>query len=191
MVVVLVFGIDVSGDIESGNHKYMAVFICTEEFFNAVIRRLQLRTAKNEFNKKAIRKLILDTFEFDAHECFALCIKIERKKLLQVVERKDKTSPNNLRTRKILYAYNKAVWRLVSGRVGDFLKQHKQDFGDAVFESDGDCISFLKDVAIKRAEPSYAHMIADAIAWANNAGKAPKGVIEMDATEQIAKALQK
>ena len=191
MVIVLVFGIDVSGDLESGNYKYMAVFICTEEFLNGVIRRLGLSTASGGFYKRATRRLILDNFKFDAHECLALCIKIERKRLLQVMESKAKTSPSNLRTRKILYNYNTAVWTSVRELIGDFLNQHKQDFGDAVFESDGDCISFLKDVAIKRAKPSYAHMIADVIAWANNAGKAPKGVIEIDATDQIVKTLQR
>ena len=44
MAVALVFGIDVSGCPESGNYKYMAVFICTEEFLNVVVRRLQLNT---------------------------------------------------------------------------------------------------------------------------------------------------
>ena len=191
MVVVLLFGIDVSGDPESGNYKYMAVFICTEEFLNAMIRRLKLRTGGGFGNKKENRKFILATFKFDTPECLALCITIDRKKLLQIAERRVKTGASNLRTNKILYAYNKAAWRSVSGHVEDFIKQHKQDFGDAVFESDGDCIAFLKDVGFKRTAPSYAHMFADAIAWANNAGKAPKGVIEIDATGQIAKALRK
>lgn len=191
MAVALVFGIDVSGDPKSGSYKYMAVFICTEEFFNAMIRRMKLHDARDGFYKKDTRKSILATFEFDTPECLALCIKIERKKLLQIAERKAKTNPSNLRTRKILYAYNTAVWNSVRGRVVNFLNQHKRDFGDAVFESDGDCISFLKDAALKRTEPSYAHMIADAIAWANNAGKAPRGVIEIDATEHIVKTLRK
>lgn len=191
MVMMMVFGIDVSGDPESGNHKYMAVFICTVEFLNSTIRHLQLNHKRDGFyNKKETRKSIL-AIEFNAHGCLALCVKIERKKLLQIAERRAKTGASNLRTNKILYAYNKAVWRSVSGRIEDFLKRYKQDFSDAVFESDGDCIAFLKDTALKRTEPSYAHMIADAIAWANNAGKAPKGVIEIDATDQIAKALRK
>ena len=101
-----------------------------------------------------------------------------------------KADASNLRTSKIRYAYHQAVWRSVRGRIADFLKQHKQDFDDAVFESDGDCVNFLKDVAVRRTEPSYAHMMADAIAWANNA-KAPKGVIEIDATGQIVTALRK
>ena len=190
MVVVLVFGIDVSGNPESGNHKYLAVFICTEEFLNTMIRRLQLRTRGGFGNKKENRKSILATFEFNSPGCLALCVKIERNKLLHVVERKSKTNASNLRTNKILYAYHKAVWSSVRGSIQDFINQHKQDFGDVVFESDGDCIAFLKDVAIKRTTPSHAHMIADAIAWANNAGKAPKGVVEIDATDQIAKALR-
>ena len=73
MAVALVFGIDVSGCPESGNYKYMAVFICTEEFLNVVVRRLQLNTVGGGFGtKKKNRKSILDSFKFNSRECLAL-----------------------------------------------------------------------------------------------------------------------
>lgn len=183
-------GVDVSGDPESGNHKYMAVFACTEEFVNAAVRHLQLDVVGGgSGNKREARKSILAALDFDAHECLALCIRIERKKLLSIGERAAKTRGSNLRTRKILYAYHRAVWHSARDRIENFLNQNKQDFDDAVFESDGDCIEFLKDAAVRRTSPSYAHMIADALAWANNACNAPKGIIEIDATAQIARSL--
>ena len=191
MAVALVFGIDVSGCPESGNYKYMAVFICTEEFLNVVVRRLQLNTVGGGFDTKKKTENPYLTLSSLIHANVLLCIKTERKKILQIVESEAKADASNLLTSKIRYAYHQAVWRSVRGRIADFLKQHKQDFDDAVFESDGDCVNFLKDVAVRRTEPSYAHMMADAIAWANNANKAPKGVIEIDATGQIVTALRK
>ena len=165
----LVYAIDVSGNLESGNHKYMGIIVCTGEFHDAIVRNLGLDTIPP--NKHRIREDVLSRVQFRGRECLALCVRIEQNNVLKKMYRAVPGTKNlgvqrNLSIRKNIRAYHGTVWYLIRDPIMDFLHRYRQGFEDIVFEADGDCADFLANVGLRHTAPLHAHRFADAIACA-------------------------
>ena len=115
---------------------------------------------------------------------------MEQKAVLKKLGKATRLRMKNISARKNLRAYNGALWHSIREPIMGFLRLHRQGFEDIVFEADGDCTDFLADIGIRRTLPSYAHGIADAVAWANNRNVEPDGVDRTDVVESIIKRLK-
>ena len=187
--MTLVYGIDVSGNLESGNYKYMGIFICTKEFHDATVKKLGLDKTQISLHKRQVRNTVLSQIRFKNRECLALCVKMERKAALEWMSKATRSKTKHMNVNKIMRTYNRELWRSIEKEVMGFLHRHRQGYEDIIFESDQDCILFLVDMGIKHTDPGHGYTIADAIAWANNRGNEPSGVKRINAYEKILKRM--
>lgn len=176
----LIVGMDVSGNIEFGNYQFMAIVIGTKERIDSLVRRsgnrkIHMTTIRN----KKEQNRILESLIFDHTECIAFCIRLEREKILEKIRNTERKN-RSLNNRKLLHAYHHLVWRAIRDNVEKFLHQHGYGISDVVFQCDGDCRSFAKDLGWHHEAEGSAHMLADAVAWANSHGREPTGVVHLD-----------
>lgn len=182
---------DFSGNQESGNYKYLAVVACTAEFLNPIISGANLRnTVKSTASKKARRQDILAKLDAEKSGCLALCLKTDKASILSGIVRMAERQKKAPKSESLAYAYDNAVMEGIRVDLDQFLNRHGRSLGDVKIEADHDCKDLLRHANIRQTGESYAHMIADAVAWANNRGDEPRGVKPRDITGHLYKRLK-
>lgn len=187
----LVAAVDVSGDQRSGNHKFLAIVIGTEEKINAIRKNLgnnkiHMSTIKSQSAKERIISKVI----FDGRESIAFCLRIDMKHILEPIKSK-RTTQKRKGQKRIYRIYYNAVIYLVRKRIENFLTSHHYAIHDVYFQCDIDCRNMIKDNGLKHDSPGSAHDLADVVAWANNRCVEPKGVIPIDLTEELKNSLEK
>lgn len=173
---------DFSGNQKYGNCIYLAVVACTVEFLNQLIRGANLGTGKADACKKARRQSILAELDAKKPGCLILCVKTDKDAVLARITDMARRQKRNPRAESVVSAYHNAVVGYFRNDLDSFLKRHGWSLQEIKVESDHDCEELLKHASIQRTREEYAHMVADAVAWANNRGDEPPGVKQLDVT---------
>ncbi len=185
-VPILLVGMDASGNPTSGNHKFVAIIIGTEERIASLIRRLGNRAIHmHMIRSKKEQDRIIEELCFDHTECIAFCIRLERKQIFEKLYRGKLKKSRYIQNTTILRTYHYLVWRDIRDHVEKFLHQHGYGIGDVVFQCDGDCRDFAKDMGWHHEAAGSAHMLADIVAWANAHGREPAGAVRLDLTDSV------
>ena len=185
-------GIDVSGDEEHGNHRYMAIVIGTEDCINSQMEKMGLKQLHmRTMTTRKRRKLILDTLDFSNKDILALCIRIEKKRTLAQLQksRKHRHDPHLARTAEA--RFDKILWQYINGKMRDFATQHNETLVEIHFQCDADCRDFVRRVGLHPADCGNAYCLVDTVAWFNSHGKEPKGVRPMNLYADILERLKK
>ena len=181
---LMIAGMDVSGNPESGNHKFMAIVMGTEERIASLVKRLGTDTIHmNTIRDKEEKSRLIKKLAFDHTECIAFCIRLERDRVLDRIYRKRKR--RHVDDMKLLRTYHYLLWRTLRTRAEKFLHQHGCGIDDVVFQCDGDCRNFAKDLGWHHGAASSAHMLADIVAWANAHGQEPTGAVPLDLADLL------
>ena len=181
---MLFIAVDVSGDPEYGNYKFMGLVIGTNKGIRSIIERLgnnkiHMSTIKNKKDQlKIIRQL-----NFDNKEIIAFCIRIEKDKVIKKIKEMKKNK--NIGHQKIMRVYNHLLMYHLREKITLFLNKHNYSMSEVIFQCDSDCVNFVKDNNLRHTHAGDAHMLADIVAWGNNRNKEPKGVISIDLTKVI------
>ena len=181
-MVKIIAGMDVSGDQEYGNHKFMAIVIGTRDsvcFTMKCLGNKQIHMV--EIRDKKQQERIISQLKFDGKENIAFCIQIEKNKIIQNIL-ETKRIKQNVSKAKIYRAYHYLLLRHVRAQIETFLGKHGNALSDVVFECDMDCVNFAKDAGLKHTQRGDAYVLSDIVAWANNRGLEPRGVVVMDIT---------
>lgn len=187
----LVAAMDVSGDQYSGNHKFLAVVVGTEEKINAIVKNLgNSKTHMSMIKSKNIKDRIISEVIFDGRESIAFCIRIDMKHILEPIKSRRTTQRRTGQSR-IYRIYYRAVIYLVRKHIENFLASHRYAIHDIYFQCDDDCRNMIKYNGLKHDEPGSAHDLADIVAWANNRCMEPEGVVSIDLTGAIKGYLKK
>lgn len=182
---------DFSGTLESGNFVYLAVVACTDEFLDQLIGGADLARPVNAIARKKSRRLcILAKLDARKPGCLILCVKTDKSSVLSKINYVMQRQKKNPKTEAIAYAYHNAVMDLVGDELDEFLKRHGESLQEIRVEADHDCWDLLKHTNMRRTGESYAHMVADAVAWANNRGDEPPGAKSLDVTAHAYKTLK-
>ena len=187
----LVAAMDVSGDQYSGNHKFLAVVIGTEEKINAIVKNLgNNKIHMSMIKSKSIKDRIISEVVFDGKESIAFCLRIDMKHILEPVKSKRTTRRRTGQSR-MYRIYYRAVIYLIRRHIENFLASHHYAIHDIYFQCDDDCRNMIKYNGLKHDRPGSAHDLADIVAWANNRCTEPEGVVSINLTEEIKDRLKK
>lgn len=176
-------GMDVSGDSESGNHKFMAIVIGTDEGVEALARRLgskpiHMSSARSRDEKNSI----VGKTEFDRKNLMGLCLRLEKKQTFSKLREHSKKHRFTNR-RKLSRTYHALMWSLLRDRVEQFLQPHNYEVHRLDVQCDSDCRNFVTDCGWRSAKPGPAHALADVLAWGNSHGREPKGTVRLDLSD--------
>ena len=185
-------GVDVSGTPGSGNYGHMGVAACTRTGADRTVKMLQRHGLDLASRKQDLRNLVLDETNFDMRQYAGFCIRLERDATLEKL--KPRLEPGrrpNPALNKIIRRYHYLHFGSVRDQLEEFLNGHGCALPSMTVECDSDSRGFVADIGLRPAEPSYAHLVADAVAWANHRGIEPDGVISVDRVDEIARMLRR
>ena len=180
-----VFGsMDVSGDLVVGNHKYLGVFMATQDGIGTIFRQLRRMNIRiDDLKRKRRRRDTADGIDFDGGECVAFCARIDRDPIIRRTKRMrrlKKTSEGKIRK-----TYHNVLFHTLKDKMEDFSLAHGAALAEVRFQCDSDCMNFIRDAGLMSDSEGDAHAIADNIAWANNAGIEPRGTRPLDLVSEL------
>ena len=182
---------DVSGDEEHGNHKYMAIVIGTEDCINLQIKKLDLKfTHMKLLVNKRDKKFIQSKLDFTKKDILAFCIRVEKKRVLGLAHKGRKYKHAQHAARTVETKFDRILWQNIKGKMRDFATRHNETLEHIRFQCDADCRDFVRHVGLRPADPDSAHALVDIVAWFNNHGLEPEGVHNIDLTADILKRLK-
>ena len=177
---------DVSGDQSSGNHKFMALVIGTEESVEAMMRRLGSdRIHMSGIKDPKERMGMINKVSFDGREYIGLCMRVEKKLVLEKAQKRTKGRRMRAGKMKMTSTYHRLVWSMMRDYVEEFLWRHGCEISDISFQCDADCRDFAKDMGWKITHAESAHTLADVVAWANGHEQEPKGTVTLDLVSRL------
>ena len=183
---------DFSGDQESGNYKYLGIVVCTKDFLDKFVKDVNLRrTERSATSKRTMRRDILSKLDARKPGCLILCVKTDREAVLAEITNMARRQRKTIRSNSLSYAYDNAVMNSVMQDLEPFLRRHGTSLSEIKVEADHDCVDLLRHASVHRIGESYAHDMADTVAWANCRGSEPEGVKSMDITADLCKSLKR
>jgi len=189
-MTTLVAGIDVSGNPQTGNYKFMGIVIGTEEKIQATVKKTGFsRPHMNRIKSGATQKRVASEIGFDGKESTAFCVLIDRKAVIRQTKQRGMTQ--RYARKKAYRVYNRAVAYHMQKMIGEFLTRHGSTVHDVVWQCDGDCRNIVRENGLRHGNAGSAYHLADVVAWANNHGMEPRGVIRLDFTDRIRAELAK
>lgn len=189
---MIVGGMDVSGTPKTGNCKYLGVVVGTDQAINTVKINLGYEGIHmSQIGDKRRQDKIISKLKFDSREIMAFCFKIDKNTTINKIAEMRKIKKLRIPNSKIYRTYHYLLAHHIRQQITEFLVMHNQDMSSTIFQCDGDCKNFLKESGLHHANGGNAHMLSDAVAWANNTNREPQGVIQADLSSEIRKGLIK
>lgn len=182
---MLLIGTDVSGRPGMGNDLFMSIVAGTENKISSMIRNIGNGKIHMHMLSRKTQNEIISKLKFNDSECIALCLKIDRTSIINDLTNRKKIKSSNILKSRIFTTFNYTLWSLVQDSVKEFLKKHNYDIHDVVFQCDHDSDTFVKTMGLRSSYKGHAYVLSDIVAWANNNGNEPHGVIHMDLTDNL------
>ena len=182
----IVAGMDVSGNPESGNHKFMAIVIGTDESIRALTKRLGPELVHmNRVRGRDAKNAVIDAVTFDGRNRMGLCIRLEKKRTFSRIQGAMKREREFASSKKLSRAYHALMRNHLREPLEQFLRQHNCEAHRLDFQCDYDCSRFVDDCGWRRSRPGSAHALADILAWSNNRGREPRGAVRLDLSDLL------
>lgn len=180
-------GMDVSGDAKSGNHKFMAIVVGTDEGVGALTSGLGSKPIHMRSLYKGDRNAVMNKVRFDGTRVAGFCIHLEKKRTLSTVlgHLGHQGKQSYLNRKKLSRTYNSLIWRMIREPLEGFLLSHGCTARDLVFQCDADCRSFVNDQGWRHENRGPAYVLADILAWGNSHGREPKGTVRLDIADPL------
>ena len=175
---MLVAGIDYSGDSEIRT-KFLGIVIGTQDAINSTMNRLgpDLPHASRMADKRK-RAEILSKLRFDDDTIIAICMRSDAD--LIIGRLRERRYWRRHPTKHIMSAHDHILYKRLCDVAAPFFRKHRHDVHKVAFQCDSDCANFIKANGLSRAEPGYAHGLADMVAWSNTRNVEPAGVKAVD-----------
>ena len=185
---MLVGGMDFSGNSDSYD-KFIAIVIGTNKSISAIFDSIGYDHIHMRNMNPKEKNAIVSKLRFDGKNNIAFCIRVDKNRITSQIQNLSRVKKKNTSNEKIFYAYNLAVSKYIIERLQRFVLDHGQSLEDVIFQCDGDCIRFAKDINLKYSYKGSAYDLSDIVAWCNNRGLEPKGVITLDIRNNVKSAL--
>ena len=181
---MLVGGMDFSGNADSLD-KFIAIVVGTEESISAIFDtagydHIHMRNIHGDKQNAIVSKL-----RFDGKNNIAFCIRVDKSIITNKIRNLRRVKKKNTSNEKIFRAYYRIVFRNIAERLQRFALDHGHKLEDILFQCDSDCIRFAKDTNLRYVYKGSAYDLSDVVAWCNNRGLEPKGVITLDISSDV------
>ena len=185
---MLVGGMDFSGNAGSLD-KFIAIVIGTKGSISTIFDamgydHIHMRNIHGDKQNAIVSKL-----RFDGKNNIAFCIRIDRNIITNQILTLRRIKKKNIPTEKFFRAYYRTVFQHIAERLRRFTLDHGQRLEDVLFQCDSDCIRFAKDTNLRYVYKGSAYDLSDVVAWCNNRGLEPKGVITLDISSDVKSSL--
>ena len=134
---------------------------------------------------KQTKQRIISKLQFDQNYRFALCVTIDRKRIIKEVKNRRITKYKRMSNGRLFAMFEKALFKYLRHDIEAFTLKHHLELGEVPVECDGDSTVFAKVWGSNTMSPHGTHFIADALAWCNNKHIRIDTCIELNYTDEI------
>lgn len=174
---------DVSGTMD--NYKYLGIVIGQKQNLNSLYQKIGSPQKHMSGQRKKQKAKIIKNLEFDQFNRTALCVKINRKNVINTVKNKRNIKHKRMSGGKLFAMFEKTLFKYLTHEIEKFTLQYHLSAKEIVVECDSDSIVFAKTWGVKHLSAGRVHIISDIVAWCNNKNQNIDGVIEIDLSEKI------
>jgi len=174
---------DVSG--KNDNYEYLGVVIGEQNNVNALYRKMgSPKTHMSGLTQKA-KQTIISKLQFDKKYRYAICVKIDRKKVIDEVKNRRIAKYRRMSKGKLYALFEKTLFKYLRHDIEKFTLKHHLELSEIPVECDGDSIVFVKVWGANSMSPHGIHFIADALAWCNTKNIRLDSTIELNYCDKI------
>lgn len=188
---MLLAGMDVSGDENNTNYKFLGIVIGTNESIMSLSSSLGSFPEHMSRIDNADKPTVIQKLQFDSTNRIAYCVTLDRKRIVDSIMSARRVRDRRIGKGKVLRTYNYVVIQEIKKIINDFLISHNCSITDLVVQCDRDAKPFLKIGSIKDIRKGAAYRISDYVAWCNNRNRASETIVEIDFTESIPDRMKK
>ena len=176
-------GMDVSG--RTDNYQYLGIVIGETNNVSSLYRKIGAPTTHMSGLPPQTQRRIISELQFDHHNRIAICVKIDRKKIIDEVKQRRIAKYQRMSTGKLFAMFEQILFKYLKHEIEKFTLVHHLSANAIPVECDDDSQVFVKAWGTKSINPNNFHFIADAIAWCNTKEIKLDSVIELDYTKII------
>lgn len=189
-MVELLIGMDVSGDNEHTNYKFLGIVVGQHQSIMSLSQNIG-KYSEHMANIHRGREDVIEKLVFDSTSRTAFCVKLDRKRIVEEIMNSRHVRRKKLQKGKVLRTYNYVVIQEIKKRLETIAIKDGISVTELVIQCDVDCQPFAKAGALKHTLKGVAYRISDYVAWCNNRNCTPPSVIEIDFTTDITTRMKK
>ncbi len=187
---ILVAGTDINGDNDNGQFRYVAFVIGTETAINTLYNQIGLSNIEMENLKKAKRKYVAKKMNFTKGTFLAMCLKIDRQKLIQYITTHSHSKGKFIERKEIHQYFDKILLSLIRDKIDGFCQHHNSRFTKLNFQCDPDMSKTITNWKLDHSFEGRAYEFADAISFCyQHKWSSVKGCKYIDYSEKIKQRL--
>lgn len=188
---MLLAGTDINGDNDDGQGRYITIVIGTETSVNRLYNQIGLNNIEMKNLKKNKRKFVAKTMNFTNIEFLAMCLKVDRQKLIQYITTHPHSKAKFLEKKEVNRYFDKILLSLIKDQIDGFCQHHNSRFTKLNFQCDPDMSKTVTNWELASSLKGRAYEFADAISFCYQHKWSPvKGCKYNDCSEKIKQRLR-
>lgn len=176
---------DVSGKMD--NYQYLGVILGEKNNLEALYRRMGSPTIHMSGLEKGKQQKIIQQMIFDQNHRIAICVRIDRKLVIQEVENRRIAKYRRMPKGKLFAMFEEILFKYLRHQIEKYTLKHHMAAENIPVECDDDSLVFAKAWRTRSIQPAGAHFIADVLAWCNTKNITLNSVIELNYSDRIKK----
>ena len=189
---MLLAGTDINGDNDDGQFRYVAIVLGTPTAINTLFNKIRLKTVEMKKLKKHQRKHVAKSMNFSGKEFLALCLKIDRQKLINYITINPYSKAKFIKRKEVYRHFDNILLSLIKDRIDGFCQHHGTRFSQLEIQCDSDMSLTLKNWKLATTKEGRAYEFADAISFCYEHKWTPvKGCKYFDYSDNIKQELIK
>jgi len=188
---MLLAGIDINGDNDDGQFRYVAIVIGTTTAINTLFNKIGLRTVEMKKLKKHQRRHVAKSMNFSGKTFLALCLKIDRQKLIHYITTHPHSKAKFIEKKEVYRYFDDVLLSLIKDRIDGFCQHHDTRFDKLTIQCDPDMSLTVKNWKLTSSGKDRAYEFADAVSYCyEHKLRAVKGCKYFDYSDQIKQELR-
>ncbi len=190
--MLLLAGADINGDNDNGHFRYLAIVIGTPIAIDTLFRKIGLKTVEMKKLKKHHRRYVAKNMNFSEKNFLALCLKIDRQKLISYITTHPHSTAKFLDRKKVHRFFDDIILSLIRNKIDGFCQHHNTRFNKLKVQCDPDMSKTIINWKLVTSDEGLAYEFADAISYCYEHKLTPvTGCKYYDYSDKIKKELQK
>lgn len=161
---MLLAGADINGD-DDGQFRYVAIVIGTPTAINTLFNKIELKTVEMKKLKKHQRKRVAKSMNFSGKEFLALCLKIDRQKLINYITTHPHSKAKFIQRTEVYGYFDNILLSLIRDRIDGFCQHHNTRFNKLKIQCDPDLSLTVKNWKLTSSSEGRAYEFADAVSF--------------------------
>lgn len=177
---------DVSGDKrDKTNYLFLGFVIGTIESMTGLSRRFGDLPEHMSYLSDSEKDYVLDELVFDQQNRLALCVSLNRDKIVKEIMGSRGTGRRNIGKGDIIRSFNRVIIQEIIKQINPFLSHHRESITDLTIQCENDSVPFAEARNLQHIRKGMAYRISDYVAYCNNKITTPTTVHEINIVNEI------